>query len=109
MNFQQFLAATTQSAFVIFLQFFRLQSHLRADELTFENEATNEELTIRNAIYEKPNGEIVHYVEVLRHPIGAEAKMRKWVKERAYFEQTYNSSNEIDSNKDIRICKPTIG
>ena len=110
MNFiQQFLAATTSSAFVIFLEFDYSERHLRVGEFTFENAATKEELTVRDAIFKNPlNGADVHYVELLRHPIGADAIMREWIAKRAYYEKQY-SSHVDENNKEIWIYAPTIG
>ena len=48
------------------------------------------------------------YVEVLRHPTGADLKMKEWIEKRAFFEKRYNS-DEIEANKIIRIDNPTIG
>ena len=50
------------------------------NEFILENTDTNEQLTVRNAIFEKPmNGDKIHYVQILRYPMGAEAKMWGWI------------------------------
>ena len=104
--FQQFLAATTQSAFVILLQLKYAERHLRADELTLENAATKEELTVRNANFAwLKQGYDIHYVEIMRNPIGAE--MREWIEKRTYYENDFN--NKIEANKMIWIYEPTVG
>ena len=64
-----------------------------------ENSTTKEQLVIRNAIFETPEtevyyGGIIRYAEVVRHPIGAAAKMREWVDKRAYFEDAYYKTEE---------------
>ena len=68
---------------------------LPAEEFTIENAATNEKLSVRNAIFQKPmNGTDMHYAEIVRHPTGADAQIREWIKQRAYYEKDYSS--EID-------------
>ena len=100
------MTATTSSAFVIFLQFNLSEQHLRADESTIENATTKEQLTVRNGIF-KWLWTGIHYVEILRNPIGADAKMLEWIKERAYYEKKFNGHDE--TNKVIWIYEPTIG
>lgn len=75
------MTATTSASFAIFLKFnFYADRNKRAKEFTVQNVATNEQLAVRNI---KP-GNFVRYVEILRHPIGADANMRKLVKEWAF-------------------------
>ena len=118
-HFQQFMAATTtSSAFVVYLQVCYMSlnhllinyvpPHERPAEFTIQNAATKEQLTLRNAEIEtKANdGIFYYYVEVLRHPIGAEAKMREWVKEWAYYELLWNQRG---MKQVVRIFLPTIG
>ena len=40
-------------------------------------------------------GDEIHYVEIVRHPIDADDKMRNWIKERAYYEER----NKRDDDK----------
>ena len=106
--FQQFLSATTQAAFVIFLQFKHEEQHLRTDELTIGNAATNEELTVRNAQFKWLKHDIdIHYVEIVRNSIDDKANIREWIKQRAYCEEIYNYNG--DDNKMIWIDQLTIG
>ena len=101
------MLATTQSAFVCYLQFDR---HHRADEGTFENATTKEQLAIRNAQFKRPDGIIIHYVEIVRHPAGAEAKMREWIKGWAYYEaRDKEAARDGEASKVIWIYGPTIG
>jgi len=106
--FQQFLTATTQSAFAIFLEFYQSERHLRTDEFNIENPATKEQLSIRNAIFKKPNGDDIHYVEVLRHPMDADAKMQEWIEKRAFYKKNKFDSHG-EANKVIWIDDLTIG
>ena len=101
------METTAQSAFVVLLQFKYTEQHLRAEELTFENAATKEELTIRNAQFKwLKHGIDIHYVEILRNPMGAGAKMRGWIEKRGNLEKKYN---DPDNNKLIWIDQLTIG
>ena len=105
--FQQFSAATTSSAFVIFLEhiFFSEEEHLRAEERTIQNATIKEQLSVRNAIFVKPrNGYTIDYVEILRHPTGDDAKMQEWLKQRAYYEKEYKQYEEdaaVDDSKQV--------
>ena len=80
------MAAITSSTFVIFI---RNHSNFRPDERAEQSLDTDEELAVRNALFESALEEEnnIEYVEIMRHPIGAETKMREWIKERAYFEK----------------------
>ena len=75
-----------------------------------ENATTKEELTVRNACFKNPAVEFeidiqhmeqtlienIHYVEILRHPRGADVKMREWVKQMAYHEKKYTEeANQV--------------
>ena len=81
------MSATNSSAFVIFLEFYQSS----VEEITIENATTKEQLTIRNAIFKKPNEDEVHYAEILRHPTGAN---QEWIGYRAYYERMYNDEGE---------------
>ena len=77
-----------------------------------ENAATNEQLGVRNAILELPETEKhqgldIHYVEIVRHPAGADAKIRDWIEKRAYFEKIYTEN--VEEEQQIMISWPTIG
>ena len=54
---------------------------------------------MRNASFTKQSGEDIFYTEVLRHPVGAGATMREWVKQRAYYErfepQFYDEAEQV--------------
>ena len=79
---QNFLAATAPSTFAILIE---RHEHNRADEFTFYNAATKEEFSVRNAHFIKPRYvNIIYYVEIMRHPKGADAKMRDWIEKRAF-------------------------
>ena len=113
-HFQQFMAATVQSTFVIFLEFFNfIDRDERAKEFTVQNPATNEQLSIRNAHFNKPfvqfggHGQI-NYVEVLRHPIGADANMREWVKQRAYYDYKYDYQVRDKAEQVISLTGPSL-
>ena len=109
------MAATTPSTFVIFLQSFHSEpeGHVRVEKFTIDNAATNEQLTVRNAMFKMhpTSSNSIHYVEIVRHPRGAEAKMRDWVKGRAYYKNNYKDDDdeELDEEKLIWIKQPTIG
>jgi len=90
--FQQFLAATSPSIFVIFLESSQSEQHNRAEKLTIQNAATKEQLVVRNVCFNTTWGFDVIYVEIVRHPIGACAKIREWIKKRAYYEKFYGRS-----------------
>ena len=108
---QQFLAATIPTTFVVYLQFYYSANVKQADEFKIENAATNEELTVSNAIFTPRYGDGINFVEILRHPAGADTKMREWLKKRAYFEKQFEAQDEDDedANKVIWITQPTIG
>ena len=108
-HFQQFSAATSPSTFIIYLQHaLRQHQRLDAEERTLTNAATKEELTVRNAVFQA--GALpYHYVEIMRHPIGAEANMREWVKERAYYEKTWNPTAYGEEEQVIWINRPSVG
>ena len=111
--FQQFVAATSLATFAIFLEFFYTYDRKkRANELkefTAQNPATNEHLAVRNAIFEKQAAGPVYYVEVLRHPIGADASMRELVKEWAIFEKKYDFRGEQEQVISVAGPSLTIG
>ena len=110
-HFQQFLAATTSATFVIHLEKdFGLGLPPSPEEPPLKNAATNEELTIRNAIFKSQFGP-THYVEVLRYPTGSNARMQEWVKQRAFFEQYEKCLKEDDdgAEQQITVYPPTIG
>ena len=112
LHFQQFLTATTRSAFVIYIEHY-LSRHV-AEERTDPNATTNEQLSVRNAVFKAPMyREKIRYVEIMRYPTGAEANMREWVKRRAYFEQYVkwlHTRDEIDGEEQmIWIGLPWIG
>jgi len=86
------MAATSSATFAIFLELDRDDRNKRAEESTVQNTATNELLAVRNAVFQQ-NWHNIHYVEVVRHPIGAEANMRELVKEWAYYERKYTSNS----------------
>ena len=86
------MAATSSATFAIFLEFAYFDANKRAEEFTVQNTATNELLAVRNAVFQ-PYWRNIHYVEVVRHPIGAEANMRELVKEWAYYERKYTSNS----------------
>ena len=91
---QNFLATTAPSTFVILIsQPFHLP---RVEEFNLENATTSEQLTLRNGHFKKAiNGKILfNYVEIMRHPKGANAKMREWLMQRAYYEKKYNKDNK---------------
>ena len=67
-------------------------------------------MTVRNAFFDKPYADEKHYVEIVRHPAGADAQMQEWIKERDYFETKYkNNETDGDENQVMLIYKPTIG
>ena len=109
------MAATTASTFVILLHFYYNEHNIRVEEFTMDKAATNEQLAVRNGIFERPEGYDIHYVEILRHPKGAETIMRDWIKKRAYYEKKYKDGNDIeveadmDVGKNIWIEHPSIG
>jgi len=111
------MAAATSSKFVIFLHFYYGEQHIRVEEFNIDNAATNEQLTVRNAMFKMHpvSSNSIHYVEILRHPKGADAKMRDWVKGRAYYEKKYKDGNDIEVEADmdvgrhIWINNPSIG
>lgn len=102
--YQHFMAATTSSTFVVFLEFY---GHAYpTDKINLQNATTKEQLTIRDAMFKIPKQfERIRYVEILRHPIGAEAKLREWIEQRAYYEKIYQGETE----KIIWIAWSTIG
>ena len=108
------MAATTSTTFVIFLQFDRGEQHIHMEEFNIENAATNEQLTVRNAIFGRPKGRNIHYVKVLRHSTGEDAKCREWIEDRAYYEKKYGCDDDIvvepnNEGKHIWIEHPSIG
>ena len=96
--------------FVIFLEFNRDDRNERAEEFAVQNAATNEQLTVRNAHFYKSYWHNAHYVEVLRHPIGADTNMRELVKEWAYYENKYKFPNEDrdEAEQVIFIAGPSL-
>ena len=66
----------------------------RAGELTIKNGATNEQLSVRDAIFKCTSHFNIHCVQILRHPIGEETKMREWVEKRGYYEKNGNIQND---------------
>ena len=96
---------------MILLEFYFDKQHLRADEPPIQNAATKEQLSIRNAIFKKPGNEgEIQYVEIVRHPAGADVNMREWIKKRAYFVKKYkNHPTDGDEDQVIWIFFPTIG
>ena len=108
---QNFLAATTQATFVIFIDPIPSSQQHHVDEFNYENATTKEQLTVRNAIFEKPGGNVIHYVEILRHQMGANATMREWIKNRAHYEKLYKVDGD-EAEQIVRIRgwpPPTIG
>ena len=102
------MAATAPSTFVILIDncitpWGQHPEH-RADEFNLDNATTNEQLTVRNGHFKKPKyGDILHYVEIMRHPKGANAKMRDWLKQRAYYEKKYQEGNKDDEKQVISL------
>ena len=95
-TFQQFLSATTCATFVIFIDSSQLlEQHNRVEEFTIENAITKEKLTVRNDQAEWPElhgyGSDLHYVKIMRNPMGADARMQEWIEERAYYQQEHNN------------------
>ena len=84
---------------MLFIRYCEIYKYL-AEEFEFkcENANTKEQLVARNEYYGKPVGweKDAHYVEILRHPLGAEAKMQDWLRERAYFEK-YGDERQVIS------------
>ena len=83
-------------------------------------------MTVRNAIFELPpdpddnTPRYLRYVEVLRHPVGAGAKIWDWIKKRAYYQKKYKDDDadkefyeieayDEDEGKHIRINSQSIG
>ena len=93
---QQFLTATTSSTFVCFLEFH--PQRRRANEFNYENANTKEQLTVRNTVFNFKYYDLkeLHFVQILRHPVGATAKMQEWIKQRAYWEKIDESHNHED-------------
>ena len=75
-------ATAPSAAFVIFLELCGewRQRDYRAEELTIQNAATKEQLVVRNASFITKYRIRVRYVEIQRYPVGAEANMREWIK-----------------------------
>ena len=77
------------------------------------NAVTNEQLTIRNANFTNANTNSninIDYVEIVRHPMGEAAKMRDWLKQRAYYERMYSRTSYDNDNgtmQEISIDLPT--
>ena len=105
------MAATTQSTFIIFLEF---KYHLgarnkRAKEFTVQNTATNEQFDVRNAIFDKPYWGRTDYAEVLRHPIGADAEIREWIEQRAYYTSKYKYMwQKLDEAEQVISISPSF-
>ena len=100
------MAATTSSTFVIYLQLplgYHYYLFGRIEEFNIENATTNEQLVVQIACYdmELDPEDDVHYVELLRHPKGANAEIQEWLKERAYYEKSHKY--DLDSMKMISI------
>ena len=97
--------------FAIFLEFTRDDRNERAEEFTVQNTATNEQLAIRNAILDKQYWGRTEYMEVLRHPIGADAKIREWIEQRAFYTSKYKYSwQKLDEAEQvISIASLIIG
>ena len=68
----------------------------RADELQIENAATNEQLAAQNKVFKSANYglHIHHYLEIVRHPKGANTKIREWIEQRAYYENKYKHDDD---------------
>ena len=111
------MAATAQRTFVIFLEFNDRNGRNRTDEFKIEHATTKEQLTVRNAKYNKEWDIFCEpvekcYVEILRHPTGADASMREWLKELAYYEKRYEYDgyyHEAIEEQVINIDQPIIG
>ena len=103
------MAATNSATFVIFLHYY--YGHpIHVEEFNIHNAATNEQLTVRDAIFEAPKGPGIHYVEILRHRKGEDAKIREWIEERAYYEKKCGYDDGIGIEpKQIWIEHPSIG
>ena len=97
------MTATTSATFAIFIELKFSERDFRVEEFNIEKTATNEQLTVRNAVYN-----LHHYVEIKRHSIGADAFMREWIKERASA-YAYYVVKKVDEDKQIWIKQPIVG
>ena len=97
------MAALTPSTFAIILELNSADRNKRANELAVQNAATNEQLIVRYA-----NFYHINYVEVLCHPIGADANMRERVKEWAYHEYKNNYKYDHQADQVISIARQSL-
>ena len=104
--FQHFRAAATPSTFAIRIDYLTAKP---GDEI-IENATTNEQLAIRHGYFDSQQHGTIHFVEILRHPMGADANLREWLKKRDYYENRYNNAQHEEERKiQISGYELTIG